>query len=149
MTAAGCDLRSGTAKEEMEKFNSPQQRPSAAPTAVPEPIASEDIVTVDASQSGPSISIEGAGQNRSVNCTKYDRVAVNGDSGTITIKGACSRVMINGDKNTVTTDAVTEFVLNGSDNIVTYSRFVNGKRPNVVENQDGNTVEKTARTNNK
>lgn len=140
---AACDLRSETAKREMEKFSG-TPTPSISPTPTPEPIDPADIVNVDTSQTGPSISIDGYEIKRSVNCTKYNRVLVNGDKSTITIKGVCRQVMINGDKNSVTADAAMEFVINGSENTVSYSKFANGKRPSVIENKPGNTIEQAA-----
>lgn len=142
-TFAACDLRSGTAKQEMEKFSG-SPTPPISPTPTPEPIDPADIVNVDTSQTGPSISIDGYEIKRSVNCTKYNRVLVNGDKSTITIKGVCRQVMINGDKNSVTADAAMEFVINGSENTVSYSKFANGKRPSVIENKPGNTIEQAA-----
>jgi hypothetical protein len=50
--------------------------------------------------------------------------------------------MINGDRNKVTADAAMEFVFNGSENVVKYSRFPNGKQPSVIDNRGGNVVEK-------
>ena len=40
--------------------------------------------------------------------------------------------------------AATEFVFNGSENTVKYSRFVNGKQPNIVENKPGNVIEQVS-----
>ena len=60
----------------------------------------------------------------------------------IIAKGACRQIMINGDRNKITADAAMEFVLNGSENIVKYSRFPNGKQPTVIDNRGGNVVEK-------
>lgn len=144
-TFAACDLRSGTAKQEMEKFSG-SPTPPISPTPTPEPIDPADIVNVDTSQTGPSISIDGYEIKRSVTCTKYNRVMVNGDESTITIKGVCRQVMINGDKNKITADAAMEFVINGSENTVSYSKFANGKRLSVIENKHGNTIEKISPT---
>lgn len=147
-TCASCDLRSGTAKREMEKFTSTPTPPILpAPTA--EPLDPADVVTVDTSQEGPSIALYGEQKKESAACTKFNRVMVNGDDRIITIKGVCRQITINGDRNKVTTDAAMEFVFNGSENTVSYSRFANGKRPVVTENRPGNNVEKTPRTNNK
>ena len=54
--------------------------------------------------------------------------------------------MINGDSNQINGDAALEFVINGENNTVKYSRFVNGKRPTVKENAPGNMIEKTSRS---
>lgn len=145
---ASCDLRSGTAKREMEKFTS-APTPPISPTPEPEPIDPADIVNIDTTQQGPSISIDGYKQKKSANCTKYNRVMVNGDESVITIKGVCRQVMINGDKNEITAEAAMEFVINGSENKVSYSKFANGKRPSIIENKPGNTIEKISPTNKK
>ena len=52
--------------------------------------------------------------------------------------------MINGDRNQVTANATLAIVVNGSENNVTYSHFVNGKRPVVTENKPGNVIEKVS-----
>lgn len=145
---ASCDLRSETAKREMEKFSG-TPTPSISPTPTPEPVDPADIVNVDTSQTGPSISIDGYEQKKSANCAKYNRVMINGDDSTITLKGVCRQVMINGDKNKITAEAAMEFVVNGSENTVSYSKLANGKRPSVIENKPGNTIEKIAATNKK
>ena len=135
-----CDLRSDTAKREMEEFSG-TPTPSISPTPTEIPIAATDILTVDTSQTGPAISIDGYEQKKSVACTKYNRVMVNGDDNTIAIKGACSQIMINGDNNQITADASMAYILNGSENTVKYSKYANGKRPIVTENKPGNTIE--------
>ncbi len=147
---AACDLRSGIAKDNMEKYTStPTPAPSGSPTPTPEPIDPADIVEVDASQDGPTISINGHDQDKTIACTKFNSVMVNGDTNAVTIKGACRQVMINGDKNKITAEATMGFVINGSENTVSYSRFANGKRPSVIENKTGNTIEKIPHTNKK
>jgi hypothetical protein len=42
-----------------------------------------------------------------------------------------------------------EIVFNGKDNKVTYSRYGNGHRPNVVDNKGGNVSEKVAGSTSK
>jgi len=147
-TAAACDLRSETAKREMEKFTS-SPTPTFSPTPTAEPIDPADIVTVDASLQGDSISIDGYEQKRSADCSKFNRLMVNGDKNIITIKGVCQRIMVNGDKNQVTADAAMEIVINGTENTINYSRFANGQRPSVIQNRPGNTVERIATKNKK
>lgn len=143
-----CDLRSETAKREMEKFTS-SPTPPISPTPTPEPIDPADVVKVDTTQEGASISVDGYELKRSVNCSKYNRLLVNGDESVITIKGVCRQVMINGDKNKITAEAAMEFVINGSENTVSYSKYANGKRPSVIENRPGNTIEKASAINRK
>lgn len=147
-TLASCDLRSETAKREMEKFSG-TPTPSMSQTPTPEPIDAADIASVDTSQDGPPISIDGYEVKRSANCSKYNRVMINGDKSIVTIKGGCRQIMINGDKNTIAAEAAMEYVINGSDNNVSYTKFANGKRPSVIQNKPGNTIEKTTSTTKK
>lgn len=135
-----CDLRSGTAKEEMEKWESTPS-PSIAPSATPTPPNKADIAEVDTSVEGDLLSANGKGQNTTTACTKFNRLLVNGDDGVITIKGVCRQIMINGDRNKINADAAMEFVFNGSDNVVNYARFPNGKSPSVIQNRGDNTIE--------
>jgi len=72
---------------------------------------------------------------------------INGDKSAILIKGVCRQVMINGDENKVITEAAMEYVINGTGNNVGYLKFANGKRPSVVQNKPGNTVEKASAWN--
>jgi len=141
--AVSCDLRSGIAKQNMEKYVS-TPTPPISPTPTPEAVDPADIVSVDTSVQGDMISINGYELNQTKDCTKFNRLMINGDDNVVTIKGVCRQIMINGDRNKVTADAATEFVLNGSENIVRYSRFPNGNRPTVIENRPGNVIEKAA-----
>lgn len=138
-----CDFRSETAKREMEKFTS-SPTPTISPTPPPAPINPADVVTADVSQDGPVIQVNGNGQTKSVTCNKFNRVMVNGDKNTVTVKGACRQVTVNGDNHQLTTDASVEFVVNGDSNIIRYSRYVNGKHPLVRDNGSGNAVEKSS-----
>ncbi len=140
---ASCDLRSETAKRDMEKFESSPTPPiSPLPTATP--VDPADIVKVDTGTEGERISINGIKKKTSAVCSKFNRVLVNGDENEITVRGVCSQLMINGDQNKINVDASAEFVFNGSDNIVQFSRYPNGKEPIVVENRPGNVVEKVS-----
>jgi hypothetical protein len=131
---------SGTAKNEMEKFSgTPTPYPSPTPLATP--IDPADIVQVDTSLDGDILTVNGDGLKKTLDCTKYNHVMINGNASVVTIKGACRKLTVNGDGTQITADAVMEFVFNGTDNKATYSRFPNGKRPTVTENQQGNVVE--------
>ncbi len=140
---AACDLRSETAKREMENFSG-TPTPSISPTPNEVPIDPADVVQVDTSLEGKAIGVYGDGIKRTIACTQLNRVMVNGNRSVISIKGACRQIMINGDGNQITSDAVMEFVINGGENTVKYSRYVNGKRPVVKENAAGNDIKKTA-----
>ena len=141
---ASCDLRSGTAKEEMEKFNGPSQTPTAQPVPTDEPVDPADIVQVDTDQQGDRITVNGYETRQSVTCAKFNPVAVNGERNEVMIKGPCRQIMINGDNNKVKMDAASEIILNGEHSNVEYSGYINGKRPIVTDNGDDNTVEKVS-----
>jgi len=140
LLALGCDVQSGITKRSVEKFE-PTPTPEKVVVAQ-EPIDPADVVTVDTTLDGPKINVNPSDTKTTVDCNKYNRVALNGDGKTITVKGICRQIMINGDKNTVTATAFTEIVVNGSENNVTYSKFVNGKRPTITQNATGNNIEK-------
>lgn len=134
-------MRSGIAKKEMEKYEL-APTPTIAPPPSGTPIDRADIVEVEIDQQGDPISIDGLRQNKIVTCTKFNRVTINGDESVVTVKGACGEIMINGDRNIITAAAAAAFVFNGSENIVKYSRFANGKQPSVIDNRGGNSIEK-------
>lgn len=136
-----CDLRSGIAKQEMEKYDmAPSPPMSPKPTGTP--VKPADIVEVDINQEGYTISIDGNNQNKTTACPKFNRLMINGDDSMINVKGVCRQIMINGGRNKITVEAAMEFVFNGSENVVKYSRFPNGKQPSVIQNQSGNITEK-------
>jgi len=126
----------------MEKYIS-TPTPPFSPTPTPIPIDPADVVQVDTSKDGDRISINGYDLKVTKNCTEYNRLTVSGDRNTITVKGVCRQIMINGDNNEITADAAMEFVFNGAK---TTSRIPlsNGKQPSIVDNQEGNVVEKVA-----
>ena len=136
-----CDVQSEITKKSVEKYQ-PTPTPSISPTPTEEPIDPADVVTVDTTVEGDTISTHGLKGKETVACTKFNRVMINSSDKVVTIKGACQQIMINGHRNKITADAATEFVLNGSENNVTYARYVNGKRPTITENRPGNVIEK-------
>lgn len=138
-----CEVQSGITKKQLEKYM-PTPTPVSSPIPTPTPIPEAEIIEADVMAGGETINISKSGVKTTVTCTKFNRVMVNGDQNTITIKGACEQIMLNGNENNVTADAAMEYVLNGSGNTLEYSRFVNGKLPQIVENQAGNTIERTA-----
>ncbi|HEV7699393.1 MAG TPA: DUF3060 domain-containing protein [Pyrinomonadaceae bacterium] len=129
---------SGTAKKEMEKFSG-TPTPMITPTPEQTPIPAGDILAVDTELDGDILTVNRE-PKKTLNCTKYNLVAINADASVVTINGACQKVTVNGDNNQITVDAAKEFAFNGSGNNVTYSRFVNGKQPIVTQNQPGNEV---------
>lgn len=141
---AACDLRSGIAKEEMEKFSG-TPTPTRTPTPPEEPIDPADSVTVDTNQPMASISLDGGSKTKTANCSKFESVTLNGSKTVVTIRGNCRQIMINGDANQVTVDGVMSVVINGEDNTLKHTRYINGKRPTVTDNAGGNTIEKIAK----
>jgi DUF3060 family protein len=143
MTVASCDMRSGIAREEEEKFKG-TPTPTASPTPTAEPIDPADIVRVDTSQTGDELVVNGPQKVKKVACVKYNAVNINGDSYEVTIKGVCQEITINGDNNKISVDAAARFVVNGIGNEVKYSKFANGQRPSVSDHGDDNIIEKVA-----
>ncbi len=140
---SACDVQSGITKKAVEKYE-PTPKPSVSPTLEHPPINPSDVVQVDTSQQGEMISFNKPKETRAVTCDKYNQVMVNNSDNVITIKGACSQIMVNGDRNDITTEATMSVVFNGVENKVKYSKYGNGKRPNITDNKAGNTTEKTA-----
>jgi len=140
---ASCDLRSGTAKEEMEKFSG-SPTPTISPAPTPMPIDPAEIVKVDTTLDGDILTVNGQKQNKTITCSKFDQVMINGNGSVVTANGACRQIIVNGDENQITADAAMEFVFNGTGNSLRYARYANGKQPTVTENQAGNVIEKIA-----
>jgi hypothetical protein len=137
-----CDVQSGIASKSVEKYTTtPTPQPSVAPE---EPIDPADVVTVDATQEGPKLTVKKITDNTALSCDKYNRVAINIDDKSFKITGICKELMINGDRNQVTMSAASEIVVNGAANNVKYSKYANGKRPFVKDNGGTSSVEKVA-----
>lgn len=136
-----CDVRSGTAMKEMEKFET-KPTPEFSPLPTPSPMDPADVMPVDTTLDGETIAVNGYEQTQTINCKKFDRAMINGDDNLVKIKGVCRQVMLNGDRNKVISDAALEFVFNGSENTVNYLYYANGKRPLVTEGRGGNIIEK-------
>ncbi len=138
----GCDVQSGMTKKGLEKYN-----PSPTPTInipTPEPIDPADVVTVDTSLQGPTVNVNKPEEAKRAKCTKYNRVAINMNGQEVKIDGICKQVMINGDGNRVSVTAVSEVVINGTDNTVEYYKIANGKRPIVNDSVGGSSVTRSA-----
>lgn len=138
---AGCDVRSGTAIKEMEKFEA-KPTPAFSPLPSPTPIDPAESVSVDISQESETVHFNGYKEKKTESCKKFDRLIINGDDNEIAIKGVCRQIMINGDRNKISSEAALEFVFNGSENTLTHTLFVNGEPPTVLQNKAGNIVEK-------
>lgn len=145
LSLASCDVQSGITKKSVEKYG-PTPTPSISPTPELPPIDPADVVQVNTSVQGPTISVNDRSEKNRITCDKYNRIMVNSDGAMITIKGACSKVLINGDRNQVTAEAAAEIVFNGSGNTLRYSRYANGKRPLVTDNRGDNVTETISAT---
>ena len=145
MFASGCEVQSGITKKSVEEYQ-PTPTPSPVATVAEEPIDPADVVQIDTSVEGKNISLDKPWAKLTADCKSYDRVAINTDDQTIAITGACQRVMVNGKGNRVEIAAVSVITVNGDENTVRYSKFINSKRPTVTDNGDGNTVEKSTTT---
>ncbi len=137
-----CDPQSGMTKKGLEKYN-PTPTPEIV-KQVEEPIDPADIVTVDTALTGPTLVVNRTRGKEPLDCSKYNKVTINGDGYEVAIKGICKQLMINGDKNKVTGVAFTELVFNGEENNVEYYKYANGKKPIITQNAGVNTIEKTA-----
>jgi len=144
---SACDVQSGIASKSVEKYV-PTPTPQKTVEVV-EKIDPADIVAVDTATQGDQISINPSDSKANVDCKKYNRVIINGDAKTFVIKGACQQILVNGDRNKITTAAFSEIVLNGYDNIVEYSKYVNGKQPVITDNGKTNTISKAVSTETK
>jgi hypothetical protein len=138
-----CDLRSGTANEEMEKFSAtPTPTPPVSSSPAATPIDPADIVQIDTGLEGKMLTLNGEAQRKTINCNEFNPVMIDGDHNIVTVDGACQRIMVNGDRNEISADAAMEFVFNGTENTLRFTRYPNGKRPSIVDNGSGNLVEK-------
>jgi hypothetical protein len=136
---AGCDVQSGIATKSVEKY---VPTPTPERSIIPEePIDPADVVQVDTTE-GPQISVNPSDDKKTVECSKYNRVKINGDRKVVTVRGICKQIMVNGDNNQVLSSGFAELVLNGHENYVEYTKFANGKRPAVTDNGQGNSVSK-------
>jgi hypothetical protein len=141
LISGGCEVQSGISRKSVEKYQ-PTPTPSPVATIEEEPIDPADIVKIDTSVEGKEISLDKPSAKVTAECKSYDRVAINTDGQKIEIKGACERVMINGKGNDVTAEAVSIITVNGDENNIRYSKFINGRRPTVTDNGEANTIEK-------
>ena len=148
LLTAACEVQSDMAKKSVEKYQSSPTPPIVKATPEP-PIDPADVVTVDTSTPGPPISVNQAAGKKPVDCAKFNNVNVNADKQEVVIKGACNKLMINGDGNRITGVAFNEIVINGTDNTIEHSKYLNNRRPVIDDNARGNTVSKVATVEDK
>ena len=146
--AASCSLQSGITQKSLEKYQ-PTPTPERIAPPTEEPIDPADVMNVDVSVDGPTLSVNAETDKKSLNCDKYNRVTINASDQEITIKGGCSRIVVNGRGNRVAAEAATEIVAYGQNNTIEYSKFVSGKRPIVTDSNGTNTISKVETPNTK
>jgi hypothetical protein len=145
LSFSSCDLRSGTAKEEMEKFEGgATSTPVPEPSATEEPVDPADVVEVRSDQKGPQISIDGYAKRQKIECSAFNDVFINGVRHEIDVSGPCSHLTINGDNNKVELDAAVTITVNGDGNKIEFMRVANGKRPFVTDRGSDNSIDKVA-----
>lgn len=140
MTA--CDVRSDTAKREMEKFSG-TPTPTPVPTPSEAPIDPAKIVQANTNGLGELIDVQANDPKKSAECKNFERVDIYGSNREITVKGVCRQIKVNGDNNKITADAVMAIVFAGENNKMSYTRYVNGKRPYVLGEKATNTLEES------
>ena len=121
----GCDVQSGITKKSVEKYE-PTPTPVKTATVI-ENIDPADVVAADTNADGPTISINPSDTKTSLNCAKYNQAMINVDRKSIKVTGVCKELMINGDGNSITLEAAAAIVINGHQNTIEYSKYVNGK----------------------
>jgi hypothetical protein len=140
----GCDVQSGITQKSLEKYQ-PTPTPDKVTIPTEEPIDPADVIAADtASEKGPTILISRDEDKKNVNCSKYNRVMINGNGHEVKITGACSQIQVNGHRNTVVAAGSAEIITYGSNNSVEYSKYVNGKKPVITDSSGTNTFTKTA-----
>ena len=112
-----CDVRSDTAKREMEKFTgTPTPVPSPTPTEAPiDPAA---IVQADTNGLGELIDLYTNTGKKSVECKKFERVEIYANGSELTVKGVCRQIKISGDNNKINADAVMALIFAGDNNTI-------------------------------
>lgn len=138
---SSCDLRSGIARQNMEKYTY-TPTPTMSPVPTEAPVDPSEVVIVDTSLDGEIVSVNGYSIKKKADCKEFNRVRINGDRNVVELTGPCRQIIVNGDGNDVVADAALEFVFNGSGNSLRYSRYANGIRPTVIQNLSDNLVEK-------
>ena len=138
-----CDVQSGITKKSVEKYET-TPTPQSSIEVLP-PIDPADVVNADVKVEGPKITINPSTATTTVDCNKYNPVAINGDSKQVTIRGVCRQLMVNGDRNQIIGVAFSEIIINGYGNTIQHSKYVNGKRPFVKDNGTDNSVAKATK----
>ena len=139
--AASCNVQSGITQKSLEKYQ-PTPTPEKIVLPPEEPIDPADVLNVDVTAQGPTLSVNRETDKKNLNCDKYNRVTVNASAQEITIKGGCSKIVVNGRGNRVRAEGATEIITYGQNNTIEYSKYVSGKRPMITDSNGTNTVSK-------
>lgn len=139
--AASCNVQSGITQKSLEKYQ-PTPTPEKIVLPTEEPIDPADVMNVDISVDGPTLSVNSETDKKTLNCEKYNRVTINASDQDVTIKGGCSRIVVNGSGNRVSAEGATEIVAYGQDNKIEYTKYVTGKRPNITDSNGTNSITK-------
>ena len=81
----------------MDKFSG-TPTPTITPPPTPTPVDPADVVQVDTSIEGGTLTVNGHNQTKVLTCAKFDRVMINGSENVATISGVCGQIMVNGDR---------------------------------------------------
>ena len=88
-----------------------------------------------------TIIVRGTDQNVTHDCEGRD-VMVSGISHLIRLVGDCPNVTVSGTDNRVYIEMATVIRVSGVDNVITYRRSANGKRPKISNSGVNNSVRK-------
>ena len=143
MFVSGCDDQSGITQKSLEKYQ-PTPTPERIATPPEEPIDSADVLNVDVTLDGPTLSVNQETDKKNLNCDKYNRVTVNADDQKVKITGGCSKIVVNGRGNQIDAVGATEIIAYGQNNTINYSKYVSGKKPLITDTSGTNTITKVA-----
>ena len=91
----------------------------------------------------PTIAITDSNKTRTIEADGKD-VAIEGDGNKITLSGACHALTINGNHNEVTAEALGTVSTPGNHNKVTWTKAVDGEKPQVTDVGKDNSLGKRA-----
>ena len=137
----GCDVQSGITQKSLEKYQ-PTPTPERIATPEEEPIDPADVLNVDVTLDGPTLSVNQETDKKNLNCDKYNRVTVNADEQKVKIAGGCRRIVVNGRGNEIDATGATEIITYGQNNTIRYTKYVSGKKPMITDTSGTNTIEK-------
>jgi hypothetical protein len=139
---AGCDVQSGITQKSLEKYQ-PTPTPERIAQAE-EPIDPADVLNIDITAEGPTLSVNTETDKKNLNCDKYNRVTINASGQEVKITGGCSKIVVNGRGNQIAAVGATEIVAYGQNNTIEYSKYVSGKKPLITDSNGTNTITKVS-----